>query len=101
VTNPPYVSERELADLPAEVAEREPRRALVSGPTGLEAIERIVDSAPAWLEPGGALVVEIAPHQRDAVVAHCERAGLVDVRVEPDLTGRDRVVVARAPGTRG
>ncbi|MGH9026661.1 MAG: N5-glutamine methyltransferase family protein, partial [Acidimicrobiia bacterium] len=40
VSNPPYVAEHET--LPPEVAEYEPREALVSGPTGLEAIEIVV-----------------------------------------------------------
>jgi release factor glutamine methyltransferase len=97
VANPPYVSEHEVSALPAEVAEHEPRFALVSGPTGLEAIEQIVDGAPSWLEPGGALVLEIAPHQRDAVITRADAVGLRDVRVERDLVGRDRVAVARAP----
>ena len=39
--------------LPAEVSEWEPRQALVAGPTGLEAIERILGAAPKWLGPSG------------------------------------------------
>ena len=49
VTNPPYVADDEMADLPAEVREWEPHQALCSGPTGLEDIERIVAEAPRWL----------------------------------------------------
>lgn len=95
VANPPYVATREIDDLPPEVARHEPIDALVSGPTGLEAITHIVDEAPAWLEPAGALVVEIAPHQREAAADAARRAGFTEVAVEPDLTGRDRVLVAR------
>jgi release factor glutamine methyltransferase len=95
VTNPPYVATSEIDDLPPEVARHEPIDALVSGPTGLEAITHIVEEAPAWLEPAGALVVEIAPHQAEAAAAAARRAGFAEVGVEPDLTGRDRVLVAR------
>lgn len=95
VTNPPYVAEHEVASLPGDVAGHEPRSALVSGPTGREAIERLVADAPAWLEPGGSLVVELAPHQAEWAVARATGAGLVEARVEPDLTGRARVLVAR------
>jgi len=95
VANPPYVATREIDDLPPEVARHEPIDALVSGPTGLEAITRIVAEAPAWLEPAGALVVEIAPHQAGVVAAVARSAGFAEVTVEPDLTGRDRVLVAR------
>jgi release factor glutamine methyltransferase len=95
VTNPPYVAESELAGLPAEVREHEPVDALVSGPTGLEAIEVIVAGAPAWLEPGGVLVCELAPHQRDDALERARTAGFAEALVRPDLTGRDRVLVAR------
>ncbi|MGI8796818.1 MAG: peptide chain release factor N(5)-glutamine methyltransferase [Acidimicrobiia bacterium] len=95
VANPPYVSEAELAGLSPDVREHEPVDALVSGPTGLEAIEVIVADAPAWLEPGGALVCELAPHQRDAAIERARNAGFAETLVRPDLTGRDRVLVAR------
>ena len=96
VSNPPYVAEHEVADLPADVADWEPRLALVSGPSGLEAIEAIVAEAPPWLDPGGsALVVEVAPHQADAAARAAKTAGFGDVRIVRDLADRDRVLVAR------
>ncbi len=66
VANPPYVAESELGELPLEVSAWEPQQALISGPSGLEAIEEIVSQAPPWLAPRAALVVEIAPHQAEA-----------------------------------
>jgi release factor glutamine methyltransferase len=99
VSNPPYVAEREVADLPRVVAEWEPRRALVSGRTGFEAIEIVVGGAREWLDPaGGALVVELAPHQADRAAALAVDAGFGDVHVERDLVGRARALVARVPG---
>jgi release factor glutamine methyltransferase len=94
VTNPPYIAEAEVDDLPPEVALHEPHLALVSGPTGLEAIERILGEAITWLEPGGAVVVELAPHQAEPGSVLARAAGFATVRVERDLTGRDRVLVA-------
>ena len=94
VSNPPYVSEGEYADLPTEVAAYEPRRALVSGPTGLECLEVIVREAPAWLATDGVLVCEHAPHQADALRELAHAAGFTRVEVRTDLTGRDRVLVA-------
>ncbi|MEZ5143952.1 MAG: peptide chain release factor N(5)-glutamine methyltransferase [Acidimicrobiales bacterium] len=93
VSNPPYVAPDD--DLPAEVADWEPRAALVPGPTGYEALEAVVDEAPAWLAPGGALVLELAPWQAEPIAERCRRVGFGDVRVERDLTGRDRAVAAR------
>jgi release factor glutamine methyltransferase len=95
VSNPPYVAEREVDDLPPEVAQWEPRSALVAGPTGLEQIEAIVAEAPGWLSRPGALVVEVAPHQHRAVVALALGAGFGEAEVRPDLAGRPRALVAR------
>jgi release factor glutamine methyltransferase len=94
VSNPPYVSEAEFAELPTEVSAYEPVRALISGPTGLECLEAIVLDAPQWLAPGGVLVCEHAPHQAEAVRALARAAGFTRVDVRRDLTGRDRALVA-------
>jgi len=60
-SNPPYVSESELARLPSDVRDFEPRQALVAGPRGTEVIERLTVQAAERLEPGGWLLVEISP----------------------------------------
>ena len=95
VTNPPYVSEAEMAELPAEVREWEPHQALCSGPTGLEDVERIMSEAPSWLARPGSLLVELAPHQAVAARALARRAGFTSATVWPDLAGLDRIVLAR------
>ena len=96
VSNPPYVAEFEVEDLPEEVRAWEPLSAVVSGPTGLEAIERIVAEAPLWLAQPGSLLVEIAPHQAADAVAMARAARFGSAAVWPDLTGRDRILLARA-----
>lgn len=96
VSNPPYVAEAELDALPAEVREHEPRAALVAGPTGREALEHLIDRAPEWLAPRGALVLEFAPHQAADMAARARSVpGFGHVAIHPDLAGRDRVLVAR------
>ena len=97
VSNPPYVAESELADLPAEL-HHEPRTALVSGETGMEAIEEVARAAPAWLDATGTFVCEIAPHQAEAATKVWKSAGFEEVLVRHDLAGRDRVLVARMLG---
>ena len=92
VANPPYVAE--VDRLPDEVRRWEPVDALISGPTGLEAIERIAGEASQWLRPGGVLVVEIGETQGEAAVAVARNAGLADVEVRRDLNDRDRFLVA-------
>ena len=97
VSNPPYVAESELADLPVEL-QHEPRRALVSGPSGMEAIDELARDAPAWLDATGTFVCEIAPQRAEAAAKVATAAGFEEVLVRPDLAGRDRVLVARMLG---
>jgi release factor glutamine methyltransferase len=100
VSNPPYVAETEVADLPPEVVDHEPHDALVSGPTGLEAIAAIVADAPQWLAGDGALVIELDPRRADAARQLALDAGFAGARIERDLTGRERVLVAHRLLTR-
>jgi ribosomal protein L3 glutamine methyltransferase len=57
VTNPPYVDEGDLAEMPAEFR-HEPRLALAAGPDGLDLIRRILADAHRHLTPDGTLVGE-------------------------------------------
>jgi release factor glutamine methyltransferase len=99
VSNPPYIAEHEVAELPPVVVDWEPRHALVSGPSGMEAVAEIVHEAFDWLHPsGGALVVEMAPHQTAEAAALAEARGYDEVAVHADLTGRERALVARRRG---
>lgn len=99
VSNPPYVSAEEYPDLDPVVHDWEPEGALVAGPgsdgsAGLADVETIIAGAPRWLVDGGAVVIELAPHQAEVAAAMARRGGFVDVRVEPDLAGRPRALVA-------
>lgn len=97
VSNPPYVALDD--DLPAVVRDWEPSSALFSGPDGLDDLRRIVGEAPEWLASDGVLVVELAPHQAEAVAGLARAAGFVEVEIGADLTGRSRAVVARRSAT--
>jgi release factor glutamine methyltransferase len=94
ISNPPYVSSGEMGDLDEAVVGWEPRAALEAGPSGLEAIEDILNGAADWLAPHGVAVVEIAPHQAGPATRAAGLAGFRQVEVRPDLAGRDRVLVA-------
>jgi release factor glutamine methyltransferase len=99
VSNPPYIAEHEVVELPSVVVDWEPRDALVSGPSGMEAVAEIVQEAFDWLHPaGGALVVEMAPHQTAEASGIAEARGYDEVSVHADLTGRERALVARRRG---
>ncbi|AVA33524.1 ribosomal protein L3 glutamine methyltransferase [Cupriavidus metallidurans] len=67
LTNPPYVNEQSMRDLPPEYM-AEPRIALAGGDDGMDVVRRIIAGAKKRLNPGGALVVEIG-NERENVEA--------------------------------
>jgi release factor glutamine methyltransferase len=97
VSNPPYIAADEMAALAPELR-HEPRMALTPGGDGLAAYRRIAQGAPARLMPGGRLLLEIGPTQGAAVAGLMAAQGLADIRILPDMDGRDRVVAAAKPG---
>lgn len=96
VSNPPYVSDDEMASLEPEVRSWEPRGALAGGADGLSVIRMIVAGAAGHLVEDGLLALEVGAGQAGAVVSAVESAGTYEaVRVRRDLAGRERVVLAR------
>jgi len=96
VANPPYVGAGEWEGLAPEVRDHDPRDALVprSGDAFAD-IRLLLDEVPARLSPGGAFVCEIGATQGRDAAALARSAGWRSVEVEPDLGGRDRVLVCR------
>lgn len=97
VSNPPYISDAEMAELSREVFDHDPHIALTPGGDGLGPYREIATQALAHLNPLGHLMVEIGWQQGLAVKQLFQKAGLVDVRILPDMDGRDRVVQATKP----
>jgi release factor glutamine methyltransferase len=95
LANLPYVSEGDWEGLEPEIRDHEPRAALVAGPTGLEAIERLIAELAAMNGRPGAIALEIGAGQADAVTELVRKAGYGEVDVRRDLAGLDRVVVGR------
>jgi len=95
VSNPPYVRDDELEELPAQIREHEPEVALAGGPDGLGVIREIVGKVRAYLEPGGALFLEVGAEQGAAVRELLEAHGpWAEIELQRDLAGRDRFVRA-------
>jgi release factor glutamine methyltransferase len=76
VANVPYVPTGEIALLPAEAREHEPYVALDGGADGLDVVRRVIDGAPAWLAPGGHLLIETSEPQASETLKAAVRAGL-------------------------
>jgi release factor glutamine methyltransferase len=95
--NPPYIATAELAQLPVDVRDFEPRLALDGGPDGLDLVREIAALAPSQLSAGGVLALEIGADQGPAALEILKARGYLDVQLARDLGGRDRVVSGYGP----
>ncbi|HET9013879.1 MAG TPA: peptide chain release factor N(5)-glutamine methyltransferase [Gemmatimonadaceae bacterium] len=96
VSNPPYISHDEAVALPAGVRDWEPAVALFSGGGGMATIAGLVREAAGALAPRGVLALEVDARRASLAAELIASHGAYDgVRVERDLTGRERFVVAR------
>ncbi|WP_020655216.1 peptide chain release factor N(5)-glutamine methyltransferase [Massilia niastensis] len=89
-SNPPYIAagDRHLAEGDLRF---EPAGALTDHADGLSALRIIIDGAPAWLEPGGWLLLEHGYDQAEAVRALLAARGFAGVQSWRDLGGIERV----------
>lgn len=87
LSNPPYIAG---GDVHLAALHAEPDSALTPGPTGLEALEQIIGSAPAHLAPGGWLLLEHGFDQADAVRERLRASGFRLVQTRIDLSGQPR-----------
>ncbi|MEU6217462.1 putative protein N(5)-glutamine methyltransferase [Streptomyces sp. NPDC047022] len=98
--NVPYVPTGDVALLPSEARDHEPRVALDGGLDGLDVLRRVTAEASGWLAPGGLLLVETSERQVAAAREAFLRGGL-DVRlaVSAEL-GANVLIGTRPHGTR-
>lgn len=95
LANAPYVPTEAIALMPPEARDHEHRVALDGGADGLAVQRRAIAGAPAWLAPGGVLLVETSRGQAEATCELMTAAGLVaEVRTDADLDAT--VAVGRA-----
>ena len=87
VANAPYVPSEELAFMPVEARQHEPRIALDGGADGVEVQRRVVAGAGEWLAPAGHLLVETSARQAPLTVVAFERAGFLARTVSDDDLG--------------
>jgi release factor glutamine methyltransferase len=95
VTNPPYVSDAEILELPREIRDFEPHHALEGGHDGLTAIRHIIAEAPTVLSQAGGLFMEMGADQTENVLALVRDSQRYECyRIIKDYSGLDRVLVA-------
>jgi release factor glutamine methyltransferase len=95
LSNPPYVSEEEMASLQREVRDWEPRMALTDSNDGLSLYRRLLKEAPSRLKPGGHLICEMGYTQSGKISAMIDRGVWDSARLLDDLQGIPRTIVLR------
>jgi release factor glutamine methyltransferase len=93
--NVPYVPTGEIALLPAEARDHEPRVALDGGADGLAVLRRVAAAAAEWLAPGGRLLTEASERQAAAAAAILAGGGL-----SADVVSDDELGATVVTGTR-
>ena len=95
VSNPPYITTRDMLELPHSVAGFEPRMALHGGDDGLKFYRSIASQYAAVLKPGGYLCFEFGDDQGDDVCAILEENGYKVLERTSDYNQIERAVIAR------
>lgn len=96
VANLPYIPATDLPALAREV-QHDPAQALDGGADGLALIRRLIESAPAHLEPAGWMALEIGHDQADRVEELFAARGYRAIASTLDYQGVARFVCAGAP----
>ncbi|HVY71847.1 MAG TPA: peptide chain release factor N(5)-glutamine methyltransferase [Verrucomicrobiae bacterium] len=97
ITNPPYIADAEVATLEPEVRDHDPRLALAGGTDGLDFYRKLAANAGTLLRPDGCLLCEFGDGQAEQIRAVFVEHKWVVASVEPDYTGRQRIMAARYP----
>jgi len=93
VSNPPYIPDKDIDGLEAEVAGFEPRAALAGGPDGLDCYRALAPDVKRLLKAGGTAVFEVGQGQAEAVTEIMQAVGLIVQGRRCDLGGIERCVV--------
>ena len=95
MSNPPYISTRDIDELMEDVRAYEPRLALDGMEDGLFFYRRIIETLNTYLAYDGVVIFEIGYNQYDDVKALLVDAGFNKVNLKKDYAGLDRVVIAK------
>ena len=96
VSNPPYICEKEKADMEKNVLEHEPSIALfVPDEDPLKFYRAIAEYASSALKPGGALYFEINPIYEKETRKMLEELGFKDIETKEDAFGKKRMMKAK------
>lgn len=95
VSNPPYITGHDMAELPDSVKNFEPHLALFGGRDGLDFYRSIAANYRSALKPGGYLALEFGDGQGDDVCRILEENGYTILERTKDFNDRERAVLAQ------
>lgn len=99
VSNPPYISTKEIALLDDEVKNHDPHLALDGGTDGLDFYRIIAKDAPEFLKKDGIVVLEIGEGQSNAIKKILS-ANFKNIKIQKDYNNIDRIVIATTKGAK-
>lgn len=95
VSNPPYITQKEKADMQANVLDHDPHLALfVEDKQPLEFYIAIANFAHAHLKTNGRLYFEINEHFGQETVEMLKQKGFKEIELKQDLSSKDRMIKA-------
>jgi release factor glutamine methyltransferase len=97
LSNPPYLTSDEVEEMKSR-RWPEPALALEGGFDGLDLVRKLIGQSRDRLEKNGYLIMEAATAQMPAIEELLEQHGFGEIRIFPDLAGRDRVIEGRTGG---
>ncbi|MFO7447776.1 MAG: peptide chain release factor N(5)-glutamine methyltransferase [Ignavibacteriaceae bacterium] len=92
VSNPPYVSLKDYAELKPELKVHEPRIALTDNSDGLNFYRQISSSSKNILKEGGRTFYELGQGQFEDVSKILEQNNFINIKTKKDYLGIERVI---------
>ena len=93
VSNPPYVGFQDKAEVEPSVRKYEPREAVFSGQSGMEAYLQLFAQSEQLLKPGGWLVLELGANSLQPVISLGKQKNWRLNQAHSDLAGIERCAV--------
>jgi release factor glutamine methyltransferase len=96
VSNPPYITRKEMETLESDIKDFEPQLALDGGEDGLDFYRRLAGESEGYLKNGGYILLEIGACQATAVKDIFATTESIHYRqIKKDYAGYDRVIVGQ------